>query len=163
MIIRLKKVRDGVVLSCIGHRGGPAVQRTGHGGFFALHDLMHFAVETTLELRQAFFGLVADGWSFETFSDKHDPGYQDLPEEAIQVENLVGLLTQRLSDQAWRDPELVEVIADELNREMMSIMAVPLRVEPADVAAIYGRFWELAARWKALSVGEHLELDFPES
>ena len=47
MLIRLKKVRDGVVLSCI-RDGGAAVQRTGHGGYFALHDLMHYAAETVL-------------------------------------------------------------------------------------------------------------------
>ena len=68
MRIRLKKLEAGVVLTCLPDGHPPAVQRSGHGGFFALHDLMHFAVETTLGLQQAFFdyvnGVVPDrhGW-----------------------------------------------------------------------------------------------------
>lgn len=161
MVIRMKKVRDGVVLSCLREGGGVDVQRTGHGGFFALHDLMHFAVETTLEAQEAFFGLMAAGWSFEAFSDKNDPRYATLPTEAIHVENLVGLLLQRLSDRSWEDPELAPVMAEDVSREMAVIMAVPLAIEAADLTRIFRRFWELAARWKALPQGEHLELEFP--
>ncbi len=161
MMIRMKKVRDGVVLSCIRDVGEAAVQRTGHGGFFALHDLMHFAVETTLEAQEAFFGLLAAGWSFETFSDKNDPRYDTLPTEAIQVENLVGLLLQRLSDRSWEDPELAPVMAEDVSREMASIMAVPLSIGASDLTNIFRRFWDLAARWRALPQGEHLELEFP--
>ena len=78
MLIRLKRVRDGVVLTCVrgGEGGSVSVQRTGHGGFFALHDLKHHAVETTLGFRRAFFGLMAEGWSFETFGDRTDPRYR---------------------------------------------------------------------------------------
>ena len=90
MIIRLKKVRDGVVLTCLRDQTSVAVQRTGHGGFFALHDLMHFAVEITLGFRHAFFGLMSESWDFETFGDKTDRRYKSMSEEADLAERLVG-------------------------------------------------------------------------
>jgi hypothetical protein len=65
MIIRMKKTGEGVVLACLRDGGQPEVQRTGHGGFFALHDLLHYSVETTLGFGEGFFGLMASGWSFD--------------------------------------------------------------------------------------------------
>lgn len=165
MIIRLKKVRDGVVLTCVREGGSIAVQRSGHGGFFALHDLMHYAVETTLGFKEAFLGLMAAGWSFETFGDRSDPRYRSMPVEALWAEHLVAILSRTLADGAWRDPELFPLWAAEVNRELAAALApsggAPFRVEPEALARIGARFEELGRRWMDVPPGEHLELEFP--
>src|ERR1043165_5450261 len=160
MLIRMKKTRGGVVLTCIRDQGSVAVQRNGHGGFFALHDLMHYAVESVLGLNRAFFGLVSEGWDFETFSDKEDPRYQSLPEEEIFAEHLVACLTRRYSERAWEDTELLALFTDEVNREVSGALR-PFAATPSKIAQIYTLFGNLAARWTAVPIGEHMELTFP--
>jgi hypothetical protein len=73
MLIRIKKIDDGVVMACLRDGHEAEVQRTRHGGFFALHDLLHYSVETVLGFDQAFLGLMASGWSFENFTRHDDP------------------------------------------------------------------------------------------
>lgn len=165
MHIRFKKVRDGVVLSCLRGEDDAVVQRTAHGGFFALHDLMHYAVETVLGFDQAFFGLVAAGWDFATFQDKADPRYHALPHQALWAEHLVAILSRRHSDRAWQDAELLPVLAAEVNGELAVVLEaakIPaFVVTPRQVTEIGARFEGLANRWAATAIGDHLELEFP--
>ncbi len=165
MLIRLKKTRDGVVLTCVRDGGTVGVQRTGYGGYFALHDLMHYAVETTLGFGDAFFGLMAQGWDFATFGDRNDPRYRAMPAEAVIAEHLVDILTRGIRESAWRDPDLLAIWADDVNAELGASLGragLPaFRVEPASLAAICRAFRALADRWAAVPVGEHLELAFP--
>ena len=166
MLIRLKKVRDGVVLSCI-RDGGAAVQRTGHGGYFALHDLMHYAAETVLGCGRAFFGLLAAGWTFGNFTRRDDPEYRPLPDEAIMVEHLVGSLSRHERDAAGLDEESLAILTDDVNADVAASMKgtgiPPPVLTAAQVRAIYERFEELAGRWSRLEIGAHLELRFPPS
>ena len=60
--------------------------------FFPPHDLTHYAVETTLGFRHAFYGLVSDGWDLSDFGSPWPRGH--LPAEANVVEFLVGCLNQ---------------------------------------------------------------------
>jgi hypothetical protein len=169
MLIRLKKTRDGVVLSVLSGARPAQVQRSGHAGFFAAHDLMHYAVETTFPVREGFFGLLARGWDIAAFSDHDDPRYQAMPAEAVVVERLVDAMTRACGDPAWRDRELVEAWLDEAHREVASIWreggahgATPTRGQVLAVCNAYSRLLE---RWAKTPVGEHLELEFraPES
>src|SRR2546423_424791 len=106
MLVRLKKTTEGTALTVIHADGSVASQRSGHGGFFALHDLTHFAVESELGLRLAFFGLLAEGWDFRAFTDKSDPRYAALPAEALLTEHIVGVVSRRAFEPAAHDPEL---------------------------------------------------------
>lgn len=165
MLIRLKKTREGVVHSCLRGDGSAAVQRTRHAGFFALHDLLHYAVETTLGFGRAFFGLMAEGWSFETFGDRADPRYRSMPAEAVVAEHLVAIISRGLREGAWADPDLLRVWCDEVNAELAVELArldlAAFRVEPARLAAICRAFQSLAQRWTAVPIGEHMELLYP--
>lgn len=166
LLIRLKKVRDGVVLTCLRSSGEAAVQRTGQGGFFALHDLLHYAVETTLGCREAFFGLMSDGWSFETFSDRNDPRYRSVPAEALVVEHLVNILSRHALAQARRDPDLQQLWADDITAELRQVLmkdGLPtLSLILPQLLAISDRFELLADRWAKVPLGEHLQLEFPK-
>lgn len=162
MLIRMKRVQGGVVLACI-REGSVALQRTRHGSFFALHDLMHYAVESTLGMRQGFFGLMAAGWDFATFGDREDPRYRDIPAEALAAEQLVGILFTRISERGLADPELLPLLADEINTAWSAALhAEPgAGLQPRQLADILHRFEDLSQRWTAVPLGEHLELVWP--
>ncbi len=91
IVIRIKKGTDGrTALSCTRPDGTTTWQRQ-HGGqaaFFPKHDLTHYAVETTLGLRQGFYGLVSAGWDFSDFGSPWPRG--KLPPEASVSEATVG-------------------------------------------------------------------------
>jgi hypothetical protein len=64
LLLRWTRRPDGDVgFTCTRPDGTSTWQRhTGaRAGFFAVHDLTHYAVETELGVRHGFYGLVADG------------------------------------------------------------------------------------------------------
>ena len=83
------------MLKCIRADGTTTWQKQSerHAAFFSLHDLTHFAVETTLGLKRAFFGLIAEGWDIEDTTGKGARG--PLPAEAIEVERVAWPPPQR--------------------------------------------------------------------
>src|SRR3954454_18258245 len=90
IVIRIKKARDGrTALSCTRADGTTTWQRQqgGQAAFFPRHDLTHYAVETTLGLREAFFGLVASGWDMSDFGSPWPRGA--LPPQANVAELIV--------------------------------------------------------------------------
>jgi hypothetical protein len=165
MIIRMKKNPDGVVMTCLREGHEPEIQRTGHNGFFALHDLLHYSVETTLGFDKAFFGLLASGWSFDNFTRHDDPLYRQPPPQSLIAEHLVGILSLHFPDPASKDEELLELVTADINRDLAASMANCEATAPilavAEVAAIRRKFDELAQRWLALPLGEQIELCFP--
>lgn len=165
MIIRLKRLENGVVLTLLREGAAPAIQRSNYGGFFAFHDLLHYSVETTLELKHAFYGLMSAGWHFDTFGDRNDPRSRAMPAEALFAEQLVDVLVRRLGEEARRDAELFALWVDEVNHELAAVLAgTPFgdrRLGADELARIAQRFDGLMERWAATPIGEHLELLWP--
>jgi len=164
MRIQLTKRADGgAVLRCERADGTATWQR--HEGrnaaFFPLHDLTHYAAETTLGARRGFFGLVASGWDIADTGGKGARG--PLPAEALLVEHLVGFLdAERASGSRWTaadfEAQAVQVVTEHGGE---SVGAVPT---DAMLASIRARRAELFARWAALDAGDTLELTFdPEA
>jgi hypothetical protein len=166
MLIRLKKTRDGVVLACLRKAGDPEIQRTEHNGFFAPHDLMHYSVETTLGYYEAFFGLMASGWSFKNFTRHDDPDHRHPPPLAHVAENIVAVLSMHMREALVDDPEILSVLTEEINKDLASYMSrstvCPPILTEGQIATIYRRFEGLFCRRKAVPIGEHLELAFPD-
>ena len=111
MLIQLTRRADddGAVLRCARDDGSESWQRQRgtQGRFFPLHDLAHYAVETTLGARQGFYGLVAAGWEIDDTTGKGARG--PLPDEALAIENLVGLLDR---ERAGRDASPTAAVLD---------------------------------------------------
>jgi hypothetical protein len=148
--IRLTKKRNGTtILSCLRKDGTSTWQRY-QGEFFALHDLTHYAVETILEYKQGFFGLLADGWNISDFGTPWPRG--PIPADADPAEIVVGLLHVEQSSR-------VEMSASEFNASAQGVCAL----SDAQLTAIRERMRELFHRWAALSPGSTMELIFPES
>src|SRR6185295_13549449 len=92
VLIVFTKPKGTPVLTCTRDDGTSTYSKSAHGPFFGPHDLMHYAVETTLGFRDSFFGLIARGRTIASFNE---PGAAaNLPPEAILTEHIVNLLQQ---------------------------------------------------------------------
>ncbi len=145
MLIQITKRADGGgVLRCVRADGTVTWQKQGrHAAFFALHDLTHFAVESTLGLERGFFGLVEEGWDLEDTTGKGARG--PLPAEAMVAEHIVGLFdAERGSGVIWT--------ADEFNE----FATRPLTDD--ELARIRACRSDLFKQWFALPPGQTLDL-----
>lgn len=158
--IRIKKKTDGsAALSCTRADGSTTWQRQEGrlGAFFPLHDLTHYAVETVLGLRQAFYGLLADGWDITTFAQ---PGIAArLPGEASLAEMIVGFLdVERATG--------TRATADDFNWKIRTYCdehGVPMpafRMTDDQLDRIRSRRADLFSRWHELPAGDALVLPY---
>jgi hypothetical protein len=126
------------------------------GGFFPLHDLTHFAIESELGVRHAFYGLIAEGWDIEETTGKSPRG--SLPPEAYAVERLVGLFDlERAGSAFWS--------AEDLNKHCYGAEApdgqrLSRPITEEALGRIRTRIGELLAEWALLPSGRTLELPF---
>ena len=127
-----------------------------HAHFFALHDLTHFAVESTLGYGGGFFGLIEQGWDIDDTTGQGTRG--PLPDEAVEVEYLVGALdAERAGATLWT--------VEEFNHHGAIHAAASGRPAPRALSAaalldVRSRRAELFAQWSALAPEETLELIF---
>jgi hypothetical protein len=157
--IQIRKRADGsAALSCRRADGTVTWQRqTGpQGRFFPLHDLTHYAVESVLGYRRAFYGLIAEGWGLDDFGKPWPRG--PLPAEAHAAELIVGYLdAERASGTRWS--------ADEFNRSAETYGKAPAApafvLTETQLGRIRAERSRLFARWRELPEGGALELDFP--
>ena len=164
MHIRLTKRGDGgVVLRCERADGSCVWQRQGasHARFFAAHDLTHYAIETTLGLAHGFFGLLADGWTFDDFGQPGQRG--PLPAEGLAAEFLAGCFDQeRATGDEWAAAQLNELGRSHLRDAGYDESAWPV-LDEGRLARVRQARDELFARWGALAPDEHLDLEWPAS
>jgi len=160
MTISLTKQGAFTVLACTRRDGSVTWQKSSHGGFFGQHDLLHYAIETTLGLRESFFGLVAMGRSIESFTE---PGTAaSLPLEALHTELMVN---QLMIETNYEGPSTAEVfnktMADSCAASKGGSIAPPRAISDAQLDLIRERFGKLMSEWSTLNDGEKLELPFP--
>ena len=134
-------------------------RQTRHAEFFAAHDLTHYAVETVLGLSGAFYGLVAEGWDFDSFERPFPRGPG--PIEALFVERLVGLLDVERYQRASGAPPSSAVALNALLDEKYEPSAAPRHLDDLELHAIRQRLSDCLLTWDALPAGETLVLLFP--
>jgi hypothetical protein len=148
LTVQISKRADGCgVLRCTRANGSLTwqKQKTSHAAHFALHDLTHFAVESTLGYRRGFFGLIAAGWEIEDTTGKGSRG--PLPPEAGEVELLVGMFDMERASGTLVTAEDFAVHA-------------PRALTDEDIARIRACRGDLFSRWSAVEPGGTLELHF---
>lgn len=141
-----KRLDNSGALRCTRQDGSVTWQKHDkHAVHFALHDLTHYAVETTLGYTLGFFGLIAGGWDIEDTTSKGSRG--PLPPEALEVEQMVGLFdTERGSGVLWT--------TDEFNQYAPRPLTL---AEIQNVRAARGRWFH---EWFALPAEGTLKLTF---
>lgn len=126
--------------------------------FFIGHDLSHFAVESTVPLKKAFFGLVAEGIDISAFDLPREQRNFQLTEEAILAEHLVNLLTIELSQGKMENfLELFATIYDEQVGTSFHKIITGEKLEE-----IRGKLNVLMQQWQALAETESMTLIFEE-
>ncbi len=162
LTIRLKRHADGSAsLTCTRADGTVTWQR--QKGSLALvfpaHDLTHFAVETVLGYRHAFYGLVAEGWEISDFAMPWPRG--PIPVEAREVELLVGLFDGfRRGNDDWTTAEFnanaQQLAADSKFGDQLT----PRTLSDEDIVRVRAGRNDLIARWTATPPGDSLEIVF---
>jgi hypothetical protein len=153
-----KRTDGGAVLKCVREDGTETWQKQQgpSAAFFPLHDLTHYAVESELGIPDAFYGLVASGWTIDETGTRGVAAR--LPADAIFVENVVGTLdSERASGSRWT--------AGEFNENTARFAAqggrpAPRALSDDELARIRKRRAELFAQWHELPAGNTLELTF---
>ena len=121
--------------------------------YFAMHDLMHYCVETRLGYRNAFIGLIAAGRSVEDFEEKAKDW---VPPEAVVVEAITGALQLEMAgsaDPADFDVQL-QAACDGLGLTKPTITTEAMNEIRAEHARLLGE-------WHFLPAGQTLVLTWP--
>jgi hypothetical protein len=160
LTVRLRRRADGAVIFELRRADGTTTweKRAGPTAeFFAVHDLTHYAVESVLGYRDAFYGLVAKGWNLEDFGKPYPRG--PLPVQALAAEVIVGCFdAQRAAHET--------LSASECNISARSFFeargeASPVLVTDAELDRVRRLLSELVWRWHAAGPGDSIELAFP--
>ena len=157
-VLLMKRADGSSVLKCIRADGSETWQKQqgAHAAFFPLHDLTHFAVETELAIRHAFFGVLADGWTIEETGQRGVAAR--LPPDALFVEQVVGTLdVERASGMRWTADEFNDALERKARADGRP---APRRLTDDDLARVRKRRAELFEQWHALAPGGTLELIF---
>jgi hypothetical protein len=160
LTLRFLKKPDGVnVLTCQ-RDDGTATWQHQRGDFFVHHDLTHYAIETTLGLQHAFYGLVARGWDFTDFGTPWPRGPfppESVPEAGL-TEGLAGAFDlERING--------LTVRADAINTQLREAFVAEgivfdRTITEAELDAIRATFQRSITLWYALPPGEAMELTF---
>lgn len=155
MVIQLKKGRDGpATLACVRDDGTRTWGK--EHPFFPVHDLTHYAVECVLGFDEAFFGLIAKGWSIDDFAQ---PGASKrVPFQAIVAEHVVGVFDrERALPQPLTAAEFNETVVASLPAEPRATFTRLSEKQLSQVRALRAE-WE--AHWHSLAPGETMEVEF---
>jgi hypothetical protein len=171
-----KRPDGGYVIACTRADGSVTWQRGADAGFFPLHDLTHYAVETELRHRRGFFGLLAEGWEFTDFASDWPRGR--IPADAEPAELIVGLLDSERhaagavvsADEDVRREAAGPMTAAEFNAaatrffEQLGCKEVPpaqrVNLTDDELSRIRRRRDELIAEWERVPPGGRMELAF---
>lgn len=161
-MLRLTRKPDGAAITFLRPDGSITTSRVRDNGYFARHDLLHYAVESVLGCHTAFIGLLAAGHDIAEWEDPQSSLRTDPPPEAMWVESLVGFV-QLI---AYADgAEAVRTAAAQLNHQLalhfQSSAITPPILSPQQLNAITDRYTNLIARWEMLQSGQSLDLPWP--
>lgn len=124
--------------------------------FLVLHDLCHFAIETTLGYKTAFWGLVNSGINPSDFEDKEKRDRLNLSNEAWYTEHLANLFLIEYAQGAFEN--INEVFKQCMLEHNPSIAII--QFSDAEIEAIRTSLHQLIHTWKQVEEGSYLTLDF---
>ncbi len=156
MIVRFAK-GDGKpdTLTCVRDDGS----RTWSALNFTTHDFGHYALETAAGWRDAFFGLLAQGWDVADFAarDPQTGHRRAVPAQAMQAEALAGLLDM---ERRPGPPPPHETFVAMLTSACDGLGVPSPIISPDLLQAVRSRQAHLLRRWEQVRPGEALELPF---
>ena len=165
LTMRLKRHTDGAVSLSGTRRDGSVTWQRLEGAtamVMPLHDLTHYAVETTLGFSGGFYGLLAEGWAIQDFAKPWPRG--PIPDEAREVELIVGFLdAERREGVTWSEAEFAHHAALFVEAARARGKAVPDGVRlptTAELVQVWAVRDDLLACWAAVEPGGELVREF---
>lgn len=144
------------IISC--RRNDGTVTWMQNSSFFITHDLCHYAMETKLGLKKAFYGMLAAGTDINDFELPKDQRTFPLTEEAILAEQMVNLLTIEYSQ--GRIENFVSMLNEICHRDTNLSNLPDIKTETLD--EIRNLYNVLMNRWILLPEEETMILKFEE-
>ena len=149
-----KKENKSSTLTCTRKDGSQTWMQV--SDFFVAHDLMHYAVETVLNYKNSFYGMLNSGINITDFEKPKAQRTIVLSEQAIIAEHLVNLLLIEYN----QGP-----VADFNETLLLSFAADNPGIKPAVVSEeahkkIHDIFSDQINKWYKLATGETLVLNF---
>lgn len=157
MKIQFQKKQDKPsILRCI-RDDGSATWTTLKTPFDVDHDLTHYIVESTMNFKQAFYGLLKSGIGINdwTLPKEERPAYlkwENLPKEAQYSEVIVGVF-QRTPD----EHEFWESLKMQLDNYHLPDLP---QLNPSVYETILLKMKQLRQEWRNLEADESLEFEF---
>ena len=157
MVIRFKKGKNQSkhkpdTLTCIRDDGSITWTRLHRG--FVHHDFAHYVVETTLGFKNAFFGLVAQGYDIPDFSEPKAKRPFEIPEEAMDTEPIVALLQADFPN----TPAPQNAGSTGIFQEYSVSLSVSITDEQLEI--MRQKLRALLQQWHNLQAGESMVLQF---
>lgn len=129
---------------------------------FLLHDLIHYAVESTAGLRRSFWGLLASGKTLPELGAAMERPVEGYPPELMlsepaTTEAIVGCFTGLAHDRAT-PAEAIDIV-----RRLFAAQERPLPAWLTEIFAttVKEKLRRLKGEWKAVPYGGTMELVFP--
>ncbi|MEP6700297.1 MAG: hypothetical protein ABJA85_03240 [Bacteroidota bacterium] len=144
------------IISC--RRNDGTVTWMQNSSFFITHDLCHYALETKLGLKKAFYGMLAAGTDINDFELPKDQRTFQLTEEAILAEQMVNLLTIEYSQ--GRIENFVSMLNEICHRDTNLSKLPDIKTETLD--EIRNLYNGLMNQWVLLPEEETMILKFEE-
>ena len=124
--------------------------------FFVRHDLSHYAIESVLQYRTAFNGMLNGGMDIKDFEDKEKRERLQVTDEAWYAENLANLFLAEIAQGPFEDFNTVQQQAfTNFNQQY-----IPVTLSHANIAAIRLLLRRLLQQWAELKEGQTMELIF---
>jgi hypothetical protein len=144
------------IISC--RRNNGTVTWMQNSSFFITHDLCHYAMETKLGLKKAFYGMLAAGIDINDFDLPKDQRTFQLTEEALFAEQMVNLLTIEYSQGC------IENFSEKLKEILIKdkYVSAPPVIKPEQLDEIRSFYETLMNQWVLLPEGETINLNFAE-
>lgn len=162
MKIQFKKQQDKPsVLTCIREDGTTTWVKMYPG--IEAHDLGHYAVETILDFKNAFYGMVAKGSNIEDFELPREQRPQkvlpqNLDSEALIAEHLVNLLMTK----AQTEGEAFDIMATLRVILQENRLPFPENLTEKNMDKVWKLFIDLNHQWQQLPAGKTMEMEFAD-
>ena len=124
--------------------------------FLILHDLCHYAIETTLQYKNAFWGLIAEGINPGIFENKETRDALVLTNEAWYAEHLANLLLIEFTQGKFEDINAML----EKSLQQQNPLIPTIQFSNIVIVEIRALLHTLIENWRVVEVGDYLSLDF---
>jgi hypothetical protein len=125
--------------------------------FQVIHDLMHYAAETTLQIHGGFYSILNSGVDINIFELPKEQRKFQMTREALFAETIVNLLTIEYNQ--GRFPDFNAILAETCTKNNYPFMFPAVSKDEHDT--ILQLFEKLFYKWIQLKENNSLELEFP--